>query len=82
MTKHEQTTIDSISRKLDAYIKADDIWKAGIEEQLKPLTDDRFDRIVVSKYSRLAFKVAAGVIAFFISVLVLVNMTMELLNKK
>ena len=74
MTHHESITVSELSRKFDAYVKRDNEWKTNMEESIKPLTDDRFDRIVVSKYSKLAFKVAAGLIAFFISILVLFNL--------
>ena len=81
MTNKELECLEILTVKLDNYIKADNIWKKNIELQLKPLTDERFDRIVVSRYSKLGFKVAAGLIAFFISVLILFNLTIALFKK-
>lgn len=81
MTKHESITIQRLNLKLEAYMQRDNEWKRNIEKQLAPLTNDRFDRIVVTRYSTMAFKATAGVIAFFISILVLFNLAKDILKK-
>lgn len=81
MTNKEKDCLENLTVKLENYIKADNLWKKDIEIKLKPLTEDRFNRIVVTKYSMLAFKVAAGIIALLISILVLFNLSVAQLKK-
>lgn len=74
MTKLENIT-------LQEYIKQDSIWKAedrrwkeDIEAKLKPLTEDRLDRIIITTYGVRAFKILATIIGFLISLAVLFNL--------
>jgi putative NIF3 family GTP cyclohydrolase 1 type 2 len=81
MTMQERITIEDLNSKFDAYIKSDIEWKAEIEAQLKPLTDNRLDHQIVEKYGIKAFKAAVAILGAAATILIVGKSVSDLFHK-
>jgi len=81
MTQRENISLLELSDKIDAYIKSDIEWKAEIESQLKPLTDERLDHQIIEKYGIKAFKAAVALLGAAATILIVGKSVSDLFHK-
>lgn len=68
MTMGEKLTLEDFNRKFDAYIQADEEWKADIEKKLNPLVDSSRERAIIEKYAKTGFQVLMGVLGLIAAI--------------
>ena len=55
-------TLDELNKNFINYMKRDNEWKRKIENQMKPLVEERLERQILQRFGMLTWKIIVAVV--------------------
>ena len=80
MTTQEDISVNELYKLLKNYMKRDNEWKVRMETAVKPLTEERINRLLLERYGGYAWKGLIAVIGLLATIGVAIHYMPDILK--